>query len=43
MYFVHFNTFSYIYKVQRTPTEFVPPVKPKGDFFCSLKMALSQV
>ena len=34
-YFVHFHTFSYIFKVRRTPTEFGPPVKPQGDcFFC---------
>ena len=33
-YFVHFYTFSYIFKAQRTPTEFGPPLKPQGDFFC---------
>ena len=32
-YFVHFHTFSYIFKVRRTPTEFGPPVKPQGDCF----------
>ena len=25
-YFIHFHTFSYKFKVQRTPTEFGPPV-----------------
>ena len=44
-YFVHFHTFSYIFKVQRTPTEFGPPVTPLKGFllFYSLKPALSQV
>ena len=28
-YFVYFHTFSYKFKVQRTPTEFGPPVQPK--------------